>query len=221
MPKTITGLNFESHMRYYHFNNLNENLRSVGFNDLIEFQCISLGVSNRYTDKNSYGTAIVTWLCSTETGNNNKKASINILEISTEMHWILSKSPKWFTYPYFGFGYGLSILSLSEKLNSNFNSSIQDLSIKDKNIKTYFSEPLFFIDFGAGIDRKIHIFKNNFYLGLSMGYHLSTNSKWNIEGSPLNRYNVFEIKARGRFEFSNKIFQMSKQERPKYYKHIY
>jgi hypothetical protein len=221
MSKTITGFNLESHIRHYRFNSLNENLRSAGFNDIIEFQGISLGISNRYTDKNSYASATATWLISTETGIANKKATINILEISTEMHWVLSKSPKWFIYPYFGFGSGLSILSLSERVNNSFNTSIQDLSIKDKNVKTYFSEPLFFIDFGAGIERKIHILRNNFYIGGSLGYRLSTNSKWNIDGSPLNRYNVFEMKARVRFEYLNKIIPLSKQPRPKYYQHIY
>jgi hypothetical protein len=221
IPKSLIGFNIETHMRQYHFNSLNENLISAGFNDLIEFQGISLGLSDRYVDKNSYVTATLTWLFSTEMGNANKKATINILDISTEMHWVLSKSPKWFIYPYLGFGYGLSILNLSEKVNNSFNTSIQNLSVQDKNVKNYFSDPLLFIDIGAGIDRKIHIFKNNYYVGLSLGYRLSTNSKWNIESSPLVRYSVFEMKARIRFEYINKIISRPKYYRPIYYKHIY
>jgi hypothetical protein len=215
LTKGRIGICFESSIRNYNLKTLNNELSSAGFNELLEFQGYSLGISYRDLNKNSYATVKITWIQSNRT-DSSRKAYLDILELSSEMHWILSKSQKWFLYPYLGFGYGYSFLSVSENTeNRNFISSIQNLSQEDRYVKRYFSKyPLLFLNVGAGLDRKIHISLYDFYIGLNVGYRLSTNSSFIIHGSPLNRYNCLELNGRFRFEFNKKI-SMSK---PRYFK---
>ncbi len=217
LPKGKIGITIEANFRNYNFNKLNSELSSAGFNELLEFEGYSLGISGRDLDKNSYATAKIAWIQSSRT-DSTRKAYLDILELSSEMHWVLSKSKKWFLYPYLGLGSGYSYLSLSENTeNSNFTGSIQNLNTEDRYVKRYFSRsPLFFLNVGAGIDRKIQISFYDFYIGLNMGYRLSTNSSFKIDGSPLNRYNCLEINGRVRFELNKKFIR----SRPRYFKYI-
>jgi hypothetical protein len=211
------GISLETNIRNYNFKSLNNELNIAGFNELLEFEGYSIGISDRDLNKNSYATVKITWIQSNRT-DSSRKAYLDILELSSEMHWVLTKSQKWFLYPSVGFGTGYSFLSLSQKIeNRNFTSSIQNLTSEDRYVKRYFSKsPLLFLNVGAGLDRKIHILPYDFYIGLNLGYRLSTNSSFVIQGSPLNRYNCFELNGRVRVEFNKKIIK----SRPRYFKYI-
>jgi len=216
------GFIFESSSRNMNFSSLNELLSISGFpridNNVIGF---SLGRTYRFSDMNSYGSGVITFL-ETESSNSegdSKSAVIRMLELAAEMHWVVSKSPKWFIYPYYGFGISASKLKLTEKItNLTFEESISDLSANKENSREYYSEyPLLFANLGIGIDRKIKISSIDYYLGLSLGYRLSTKSNWGYAGSPSINYNGFEFKLKVRFEINNENL---KHYKPKYYKYF-
>lgn len=217
-----SGFIFEPSNRYYSFSSLNKVLKNAGFsrveNNVFGF---SVGRTSRFTDKNSYGSYFVT-LLETEvpnSENSNKKASIIIIELATEMHWVISKSSKWLIYPYSGIGLSYSRLKLTETVTDlTFDQILSDLSLEEKNEKyLHNKEPLFFANIGIGIDYKMVISNIDYYLGLSLGYKLSTKSDWGYAGSPTTNYNSFEFKLKMRFEANNKEV---KHIRPNYYKHL-
>lgn len=218
IPKGKVGISLELNTRNYNFKTLNSELLRAGFNELLEFEGYSFGISGRDVNKNSYATLKITWIQSSRS-DSSRKAYLDILELSSEMHWILSRNEKWFLYPYLGFGSGYSFLSLSENTeNRNFSSSIQNLNSEDRYVKRYYSRsPQLFLNVGAGLDRKIHISLYDFYIGINLGYRFSTNSTFKIDGSPINRYNCFEINGRVRFEFNKKIIR----SRPLFSKYTY
>jgi len=216
------GFYFESARRFCNLNELNKDLKNAGYSELDNnYVGFSIGCASRFSDKNSYGTAQMTFLSigPMNKDTNSKNGDIYTLELSTEMHCVISKSSKWFVYPYYGFGIDYSMLKLTETVNQmNFNQSISDLSSKEKNIKKYYMDmPLVFVNLGIGIDRKIRIHETNYYIGLGLGYRLSTKSRWGYNDSPSISYTGFEFKVRIRFEFEN---TWSRKNRPSIYKHI-
>lgn len=223
---TITGYKagflFEPSGRFYNFSPLNKVLKNAGFsgveNNAIGF---SMGHTSRFTDKNSYGSYFVT-LLETDVPNSeniNKKAGIIIIELATEMHWVISKSSKWLIYPYSGIGISYSRLKLTETLTDlTFDQVLTDISLEEKNEKyLYNKEPLIFANIGIGIDHKMMISNMDHYLGLNLGYRLSTKSDWGHAGSPTTNYNCLELKLKMRFERNNK---KPKHLRPNYYRYF-
>ncbi len=217
-----SGFYYGATNKYCNFRGLNNAMRNAGIPELENnIMGFSLGLTSRYYDKNSYSSSTLTLfeVGSLDKENNNKKAKITILELAIEMHWVISKSSKWFIYPCYGLGLSASKLKLTETVNNlNFNQSVSDLSIDEKYTKEYFTDnPLFFANVGLGLDRKIQIQNYDFYIGFSLGYRLSTRSTWNYEDSPFIDYSGLEYKIIMRLELDK---NRKKHPRSKYYKYF-
>ena len=193
------GIHFEMINMECNLSNLNKTLNAAGISEIDNrFLGISLGTNSRRLNKKTYSTGNFTWLFSNSPTkpNDSINARINIYEFSTGMNWVLSKSEKWLLYPYYGFGISISKMKITK--NISFNQSNSDLS-SQADYKNEF--PLFFIDAGLGVDRKIMIQKMDAFIGLNIGYRLSTRSGWGYTNSPATNYSGFEIKARVRTDF--------------------
>ena len=180
---------------------LNNTLKTAGIGEINNgFLGFSIGTYSRPANKKSYATANLTWLGSQshKTFNDSITSRINVFELSTEMHWVVSNNINWYLYPYYGFGMSISHLKIREEIP--FKQSITDLS----NQQGYISEfPLFFANLGVGIDRFIKIQKFETFIGLNFGYRFSTKSGWGYIDSPSVGYSGFAIKARVRIEIEN------------------
>jgi hypothetical protein len=209
------GLTYQVSFRYINLSNLNNALIENGFNNFKKDNLgISLGITSRIIDEKSYMSSLLNYSkIESLNDDNSKKATIDVFEIAIESQRIISNSPKWLFYPYFGFGCGYSRMKLTEKIiNFDFNESISNLSTSEENVKNYFlKNPLFYGNIGLGIDRKLKIFGDDFYIGYSLGYKFSTKSDWGYKESPRLSFGGLEFKVKIRVEYNEKY----KNKKPK------
>ncbi len=218
------GFYIEDIYRFSNQDQLNRVLNNAGISGIHgDFIGLSLGVSSRYSDRNSYVIAQLSFLGSEMiySKSPSRNASIYVLELSTEMHWVLSKSPKWLIYPYYGFGMGNSILGLTDTATDlTFSNGMSGSSDGGKRVEIYLMDwPLIFVNSGIGIERRIRISQNVFFIGIGLGYRLSTRSHWGGSNDlPMTGFSGYEIKWRIRFETVNKLVS---KKRPGIYREVH
>jgi len=209
------GFTYQASIRYSDFSKLNNALIDNGFNELNKDNLFfSLGFTSRIIDDKSYASILLSYArIEPSIQNNSKKALMDVFEIALESQRIISNNPKWLLYPYFGFGCNYSRMKLTEKVvNFDFNESVSNLSTSEENVKKYFlRNPLFFGNIGLGIDRKLKIFGDDFYIGYSLGYKFSTKSDWGYKESPSLSFGGLEFKIKIRVEYNDKY----KNKKPK------
>lgn len=195
------GFTYESSERFCNIRNLNSSLKDASFAEIEnKFRGISFGWTTREKNNNSYTTIHFTWLAS-EPNNvaSNNKARIDVFELACNYHGVFSKSAKWLLYPYVGIGLNLGRLRLTET-----NSFYENIS-NPTNQQVYFNDfPVISGNIGVGVDRKISIFKLDYYLGLNFGYAISTKEGWGFEQTPLTSYSGFEYKIKVRVEINKR-----------------
>lgn len=202
------GFIYETNVRYSNFSNLNKVLKTNGFDEFNEeYFGFSFGITSRIIDQKTYVSSFLNYIRNESYNQeNNKKASVEVVEIAVESHHVISKSPKWYLYPYLGFGLSSSRMQLTETLlNLDFNESISELATNEVNSKNYnLRNPLIFGNIGFGIDRKFKFFGNDFYVGYSLGYKFSTKSDWGYEESPGLNFGGLEHKVKIRIEYNQR-----------------
>ncbi|MBY0434494.1 MAG: hypothetical protein K2U26_10325 [Cyclobacteriaceae bacterium] len=180
----------------------------------------SFGYSFRpVSSKDSYTTLKVSFVTTGNMASNasSKVAGIQLFEFSSATHYDLITSPKWLVYPYGGFGFQFGTLSLVDNTftQNSFASSISNLN--STNSKSLYSLSVF-ANLGGGVERRLRIGYYDFYVGLSGGYRVSTNSRFrelyqNYTDAPVVRLSGFEWNFRIRFEIWNTArFQKSNRK---------
>jgi hypothetical protein len=177
------------------FSKLNDILIQIGFPSISNaYGGIAIGISARPSNKDSYFTGKL-FLLTANSGYDLKNpangADIYSFGLHDEWHLDLVKNVKWRIGPDFGFGISILRLKLFERLNTpgNFAATLSPLT------PTYAEKKLhsgsLFVNAGMGIDRKFKIHNTDFYMGVGLGYRLSTPGKF----SEKYQYNVSTPKA--------------------------
>jgi hypothetical protein len=195
--------------RYCNFTNLNSALENYDFSGLqTRISGYGLGLTMRDLNSSSYLSFYFTYYNVKPMKDDVEKLSqIQILEISNEFNIVLTKKSKWIFYPNIGYGINLCRLTLSDRTNElNFPESISNFTLLDS--KSYSSEkPIFWGNIGIGFERKFKLLSDYLYLGMNLGYKITSSTDWGFNDSPRTNFSGFEYKVRARIEIFPKKYK--------------
>ena len=165
---------------------LNRQLQAAGHAPIVEALIgITLGVTNRFADQNSYSASRLSLLVASDDAlDDSRKTTLLVWELAGFGHYDLITNPKWLAYPYLGTGvnYGRLMVSAIEP-TGNFQNSLNNLGNNEVVQKRYGSDGLMlFGELGAGVERVLTLQNSDLYIGLSGGYRLSTDRSWALSG---------------------------------------
>ena len=165
---------------------LNRQLRTAGQLPLSEALIgVSLGVTNRFADQNSYQSTRLSLLTTRdESSNSNQDTHLILGELSFFGNFDVVASPRWLVYPYIGAGVNYARLTVSSVVsNANFQTSLANPGIQEVDQKRYGTDGLMlFGELGLGVERSIKLSDGVVFVGLSGGYRLSTSNSWVLKG---------------------------------------
>ncbi len=194
------------------FSSLNSAISAQGYPVIQDtYSGGTFGYSIRNPKKSSYSTIGFSFMATNPSplyDNRIKDARVRMMEFYNGNCFDLVSHPKWLVYPYFGFGFGWTYLTLYDNLNTqtSFAASISNLS---NPTSKYFSDFYVFANVGSGFERKFRIGVYDFYAGLTGGYRLSTNANFHeyyqsYSDAPPVRLSGLEWKFVLRFEIFRK-----------------
>jgi hypothetical protein len=214
--QTKQGIVIHSINRYCNFENLNGVLKDYEFSNLqSHISGFGLGFTSREVNSSSYLSLYFTYydVKPLKNGTLEKFAQAQILEISNDFNIVLTKKSKWIFYPYLGYGINLCRLTLNDSSNeSSFIESVSNFSLSDS--KSYSSKkPIFWGSMGLGFERRIKILSDYFYLGLNIGYKVTSSTDWGYNDAPRTNFSGFEYNVKGRIEFSPRKIKHVRQRK--------
>jgi len=163
------------------FVELNAALGQNNFPSILTFTGISIGMTARPVEKDSYFSVELFFFNSipSDVGPESKKTEMFIWGIYDAWHPDLLKNKNWRFGPDFGFGAEVLQLKISETLiqHNSFSASVNSMPATSMAERKYYGGSVF-VKGGVSIETKASINNLNLYLGIGASYRLSSNANF-------------------------------------------